>query len=472
MSIDESILSTSHEAALESVIPRLIDMDRLLAELGCLHGSACGESNLDALRANALQLLELADRQALAVPTTVRARVVLADEVWKAVAANDELEAGFREACRDLQRAVLFSLTQGAAARERVGRLQRLLAKAGELLGHADASGIAVDAQTRQEILEAQEAVAMGLPTLQHELQLEVAYAKLCKATKPVTADTIAASTSKSLREAWRTRNDGTPNNWGRHVHLVIFCFVLVATAVALGFQSVGESAIKRMTSLTTQYMAQQDQQVVLDELRRGKHAEYEMAVGSKAVAAAQLAASSAATAAETKSRLNLDATTATATERRATAKGLQLWSRGPCFIRGMCGPFDSTENGPPKDDALVPPMVFEAQVMIDRMNNVVLPMLLGLLGAYAYVLRAMTKEIRTQTFQSNALIHHVVRLSLGALAGIAVGWFLRPEQLGLDKNAPTWVLAFLAGYGADSLFELLDRLIGGIGAKPRDTSG
>jgi hypothetical protein len=64
-------------------------------------------------------------------------------------------------------------------------------------------------------------------------------------------------------------------------------------------------------------------------------------------------------------------------------------------------------------------------------------------------------------------LLHHLARLSLGALAGIAAGWLIAPEQHGLLKAVPAWTLAFLAGYGSELVFALMDRIITSLTAKP-----
>jgi hypothetical protein len=93
-------------------------------------------------------------------------------------------------------------------------------------------------------------------------------------------------------------------------------------------------------------------------------------------------------------------------------------------------------------------------------LNVIMLPMLMGLLGAYAFVLRTVSREIRERSFAENSALHHVARLSLGALAGIAAGWFLRPEQVGLLNSVPAWGLAFVAGYGIELLFAFLDRIV------------
>ena len=109
---------------------------------------------------------------------------------------------------------------------------------------------------------------------------------------------------------------------------------------------------------------------------------------------------------------------------------------------------------------------------MIDRFNKVILPMLLGLLGAYSHLLRVMRAAIASRTFEPGLTVQDLVSLSMGALAGVVAGWLLSPQQLGLSSSVPVYVLAFLAGYGTEALFGLLERLTGSFGsvAKPAST--
>ena len=85
------------------------------------------------------------------------------------------------------------------------------------------------------------------------------------------------------------------------------------------------------------------------------------------------------------------------------------------------------------------------------------LPILLGVIGAVAYIIRSISDQIRTATFSSTSPIRHIMRVALGALAGIVVGLFGElSNQLSLSPLA----IAFLAGYGAEAVFSMFDGLI------------
>ena len=105
-----------------------------------------------------------------------------------------------------------------------------------------------------------------------------------------------------------------------------------------------------------------------------------------------------------------------------------------------------------------------EAEVNI--IQTYVLPLLYGLLGSCAYVLRQLTLEIRARTFRRELGISYWLHIFLGVLAGLAIGWFLRPEvgDNGLIRGLTPFALSFLAGYSVEVLFAAMDRLVAAFG--------
>ncbi len=103
------------------------------------------------------------------------------------------------------------------------------------------------------------------------------------------------------------------------------------------------------------------------------------------------------------------------------------------------------------------------ATFALDAMKEYVLPLLYGLLGAFAFVFRDIFTEIKDKTFTPESTIKYVLRLHLGALTGLAVGWFFgdgtTPSSFSISNLSPL-ALSFLAGYGVEILFSGMDRLI------------
>ena len=86
-----------------------------------------------------------------------------------------------------------------------------------------------------------------------------------------------------------------------------------------------------------------------------------------------------------------------------------------------------------------------------------ILPILFGATGAVAYVVRTISDQIRTSTFASNSPIRHVMRVALGAMAGLVVGFF---GDLSTKFSLPPLAIAFLAGYGVEAVFSMSDGII------------
>ena len=125
-----------------------------------------------------------------------------------------------------------------------------------------------------------------------------------------------------------------------------------------------------------------------------------------------------------------------------------------------------------------------ESEQVIRVISEFILPLLYGLLGACAYILRDLTNAIGSVTFSKSSMINYSLRLIMGPLVGIAVGLFLGAPNPNLtaDINAidnplaavapptvpslGTMALAFLAGYSVEVLFSALDSLVGAFASK------
>jgi hypothetical protein len=87
-----------------------------------------------------------------------------------------------------------------------------------------------------------------------------------------------------------------------------------------------------------------------------------------------------------------------------------------------------------------------------------ILPFLYGLLGATVYMMRNVA-SVRTPAMEGISMF---MRVTLGGVAGIVIGWFASsngtPFQ-GVSGLSLPFALAFVAGYGIDVLFLMLDRL-------------
>jgi hypothetical protein len=128
----------------------------------------------------------------------------------------------------------------------------------------------------------------------------------------------------------------------------------------------------------------------------------------------------------------------------------------------------EQNEFSPQKENIRVAVAV-ETEVNI--IQTYVLPLFYGLLGSCAFVLRQLGLEIRGRTFRRELGITYWLHIFLGALSGLAVGWFLRPEGAteGLIRGLTPFALSFLAGYSVEVLFSAMDRLVAAFGSARTD---
>lgn len=108
---------------------------------------------------------------------------------------------------------------------------------------------------------------------------------------------------------------------------------------------------------------------------------------------------------------------------------------------------------------------------MVAVLNQYLLPLLYGLLGSLAYILRTLSTEIQQVTFTGASRTRYSLRWPLGMLGGVTVGLFFDPSKMPSFESLTPLAIAFLAGYGVEVLFTGLDRLVsaftGGAGAAP-----
>lgn len=101
-----------------------------------------------------------------------------------------------------------------------------------------------------------------------------------------------------------------------------------------------------------------------------------------------------------------------------------------------------------------------DATFILQVMQFYLLPLLYGFIGACAYILRSLSTDIKNVTYTKESKALYMVRLTLGGLSGIAIGWFISPNTDSTIKTISPFALAFIAGYGNEMLFYIMDRII------------
>ena len=107
------------------------------------------------------------------------------------------------------------------------------------------------------------------------------------------------------------------------------------------------------------------------------------------------------------------------------------------------------------------------AAAFLAVLNGYLVPLLMGFLGSTAYVLRLYLSSMRDRLLNPYFLRSARVRVALGTLSGLAVGFFLSPggnaakspAELAAVVTLSAPALAFLAGYAVEVLFKFIDVL-------------
>ncbi|SAL87543.1 hypothetical protein AWB67_07431 [Caballeronia terrestris] len=105
--------------------------------------------------------------------------------------------------------------------------------------------------------------------------------------------------------------------------------------------------------------------------------------------------------------------------------------------------------------------------LVLSAYASFVLPAMFGLVGTIASFLRDISSRITSSILAPRDETLAIIRLILGAIAGLAVGLFFTPASVAGQVSSGAGKLtlsasgiAFLAGYGADGFFRVIDAMI------------
>ena len=361
--------------------------------------------------------------------------------------------------------------------------LAAMLADARALRAYAIETGRAPD-RLLQQLASAISSLVNDPTSSTAEENVLKAHAALCHSVAPVTAATLRRSRDFRWPRLHRTGSflpslDTEGFHIGRFFHGLFFFALILLTAVVLVFESNGRSLLEAAESTRCEASIV-DRQV----LRLGSTAGAAVATPMSAASLASSGCAARPLALEAAQRAlddgggstgridtiqkNIHARIAEDNDRLAT------WLDTACrFMPGGICKTKSSESataGGAVQNSTMPPAASSADRtssqsplpavadILARLREVVLPLLLGLLGAYCYVIRSMSSEVKAGTFAPGSFLQHMSKLSLGALAGIVAGWIISPSSLQASA-IPVNAMAFIAGFGSEGIFELVERL-------------
>jgi len=103
--------------------------------------------------------------------------------------------------------------------------------------------------------------------------------------------------------------------------------------------------------------------------------------------------------------------------------------------------------------------ILVEVKLIAANSNAYLIAMAMGVLGALTFVLRTLSQQLRDHTYVPVSISIGVVRVVLGAIAGV-FGSLLLPNSDASLKSLPPLFVPFIFGYGIEILFSLLDKVV------------
>jgi len=103
--------------------------------------------------------------------------------------------------------------------------------------------------------------------------------------------------------------------------------------------------------------------------------------------------------------------------------------------------------------------LVVEVRMLVQNLGTYFIAMLMGILGALAYIIRSISSQLREHTYVPHSFSNSIIRICLGAIAGVFGGMQAANGNSNFSE-VPSLFIPFVFGYGIEILFSLLDRIV------------
>lgn len=104
--------------------------------------------------------------------------------------------------------------------------------------------------------------------------------------------------------------------------------------------------------------------------------------------------------------------------------------------------------------------VAYEVRINLGNLATYIIPLFMGLLGSLAFMMQSLTTQLKEHTHVPASISGTLVRLCLGAVAGV-FGGLATPQSDAVLKALPPLFVPFVFGYGIEILFTLLNRIVG-----------
>ncbi len=329
-------------------------------------------------------------------------------------------------------------------------QLSQAVINANLMLVHASEQGLPISTEIIEKVVKAKYLEQNNAWTEADETEFWQVFRNISQIIQPITIDSIKAANTKSQSNGWLMRLMGRVERFTltrravrRYVRGALFA--LFAMLIIQVYSLIGTTILNNISTSDGKIQSLEEQVILQQQLNNIPKA--------RAL------------------QLNIDKV---ADEREKNIELLALWLR-PIDYLLLKEPADLSIFRQSKENKSTKREVYDkindlgirvtqsAQHPILIIGAYILPLFYGLLGAYAYVLRVLSEEIKNITYSQDSDIKYILRINLGALAGLGVGLFFTPDSEHLIAlNLPPLTLAFIAGYSIEFLFSAVDKYVVG----------
>jgi len=339
------------------------------------------------------------------------------------------------------------------------------LEDATHLMRYATRSKLTLSAEIVRTVFEAGEASDNGKWSPEIAAKFWTAFSSLCTLIAPATVDSVYANMPTEARPRWyvwlfraRPLISVAERSAQRYVGIMLF-LLLAVTGIAYAVET-SRDGIQGIEKLLD------SQKAVVETLQKGI-AQNETALGDRAIDSKHVrsipdAGLRAAVHGMQMNRLTLRAAGAQTWQEARTLPLFVFYPAVPIYTglltdeAGTVGDLEASVKDFTAASAYVASIKSSILGAADFVTKTLLPILLGMLGACAYVVRHISDQIRDTTYARTSPTQHLVRVGLGALAGIVIGFGGIVDQ-SANISAAAW--AFAAGYAIEPVFAVIDSI-------------
>lgn len=350
--------------------------------------------------------------------------------------------------------------------------LKEALVDAERLLAHASEYGVKLDPKYIKAIVNAKKNNQENEWTEQEEIDFWVAFQILAKAVEPVSIDSLrATSLPSNPKKNWWTKI------WGYKPKSMVersvsfyrrfALFAMLGMLVIQIYSLIGTALMSKWTSGNSRMLEieQRMQSLMLitssnpdDRTAQMEQSNLDMELGELGD--------------EVESAIHLLNDWLGVT--------YNFWSKTHEEVKDLFDKETSPSGGPPIQTgvhgaSINTYVVQQSKSLVIILNQYILPLLYGLLGGFAFVLRSLAEESKSMTYTATSRIKYGLRIHLGALAGLVIGFLwgdFQGKSFGVVESLSPLAVAFIAGYSVDFLFRILDSLISTTNKKAADVTG